>query len=125
MSSFEDIHKNLVAALCKPGDQLAIELNNESKAHVLHMAVGISSEAGELLDCVKKYTIYDQKIDEQNLVEELGDIELYLEGLRAHFGLSRDFIVKRNIDKLNQRYGTGTYSDQQAQIRADKTGAAE
>lgn len=125
MSSFEEIHKNLVAALCKPGDQLATELNNKNKAHVLHMAVGISGEAGELLDCVKKYAIHDQDLNGENLVEELGDIEFYLEGLRAHFGLSRDFILKRNINKLNQRYSAGTYSDQQAHLRTDKTGAAE
>ena len=46
---FED----MVSALKKPGIDITLGLI-ASKVDLLHMAVGISGEAGELLDAVKK-----------------------------------------------------------------------
>lgn len=85
----------------------------------IHMLMGICGEAGELLDAVKKAAIYRKPLDMRNVVEELGDIEFYLEGFRQTFGLSRDRILVENMRKLSRRYEEG-YSDEQAQVRADK-----
>ena len=46
------------------------------------MVVGVSGEAGELLDAVKKAVIYRKPLDLENVIEELGDLEFYMEGLR-------------------------------------------
>ena len=59
-------------------------------------------------------------IDRENLVEELGDIEFYLEGLRQVFGVTREEVLAINQAKLEKRYSSGKYSNQQAQARADK-----
>lgn len=38
------------------------------------MATGVSGEAGELLDAVKKSVVYKKPLDRENVVEELGDL---------------------------------------------------
>lgn len=109
----------MVARLSKPGEQIKNELTPK-QAHLLHMAVGISGEAGELLDAVKKHAIYQKSLDITNVVEELGDLEFFMEGLRAALGISREEVLTKNIGKLSVRYHSGTYSNQQARQRADK-----
>jgi NTP pyrophosphatase (non-canonical NTP hydrolase) len=111
-------HPQLVAALVKPGKQIVSELTG-SDTNLLHMVIGISGEAGELLDAIKKAVIYRKELDRNNVIEELGDIEFYLEGLRQELGLSREECLAANVAKLQKRYGD-KYSDSAAQIRADK-----
>lgn len=90
-----------------------------SKASLVHSILGISGEAGELLDSVKKAVIYNKELDIDNIVEELGDIEFYLEMLRQELDLTREFIVIKNMSKLAKRYPTN-YSDKDAVERKDK-----
>lgn len=112
---FED----MVSALAKDGDEIVQELT-PNQAHNLHMAVGISGESGELLDAIKKYVIYNKDLDIENVVEELGDLEFYMEGLRQGLDITREETITANIKKLGVRYSGGVYSDVDAQVRADK-----
>lgn len=113
-------HSDMVAKLAKPGSQIALELDCID-AHLIHMAIGISGEAGELLDAIKKGAIYRKLYDRENLIEELGDIEFYLEGLRQGLKITREETIQANINKLAVRYQGFNYSDQAAQQRADKS----
>lgn len=110
--------KELVKHLTKPGGEIIGDLDS-CKAHNLHMAVGIAGEAGELLDAVKKQAIYNKQLDRENVIEELGDLEFYMEGLRAALGITRDEVLSANMEKLTRRYGA-KYSNAAAQARADK-----
>lgn len=112
-------HSELVKALVKPGQEIIDSLTPE-KVDTLHMAVGVSGEAGELLDAVKKYVVYNKTLDFENVVEELGDLEFYMEGLRQRLNISREETLAYNIKKLSKRYEKGRYSDEQAQARLDK-----
>lgn len=112
-------HPQLVAALAKPGKTIKDELL-DSECHLWHMATGVAGEAGELIDAVKKIVIYRKAPDVQNIIEELGDMEFYLEAIRAHFGITREQVLEANINKLKIRYGKLKYSDEQAQARVDK-----
>lgn len=112
-------YNELVEALVKPGDQIAATMT-ALDAHCLHMAIGISGEAGELLDALKKVVIYRKPLDRENVIEELGDLEFYMEGLRQGLGITRGEVLAANIIKLSKRYVSGTYSDKAAQERADK-----
>lgn len=112
-------HARLVSALAKPGAEI-IATMTAGDAHALHMTVGISGEAGELLDAVKKAVIYRKPLDIENVIEELGDLEFYMEGLRQGLGISRQETIDHNIAKLSKRYNSGTYSDKHAQERVDK-----
>lgn len=111
--STQDLHRELVCG------QILRSLTPD-QADLIHMAMGVSSEAGELLDAVKKHAIYQKTLDRENVIEELGDLEFFLEGIRQRIKVSRDETLAANLKKLNVRYEKGTYSDQQAQARKDK-----
>lgn len=115
-------HHEMVELLQKPGDAIAAHVT-PLQLDVLHMAVGVAGEAGELLDAIKKWVFYNKDLDVENVVEELGDIEFYLQGLRSRLFITRDATLQHNIDKLlvgdKARYKHG-YTDQAAQLRRDK-----
>lgn len=113
-----ETHPELVRALSKPGLTILEEMN-AGDAHLLHMAVGVAGEAGEIIDAVKKAVIYRKPLDLENLKEELGDMEFFLEGIRQCVGLSRMEILDANILKLSARYGA-KYTNQAAIERKDK-----
>lgn len=120
MSEIEDNHGKMVAILAKNGEVIKSEMN-AFKAGLMHMTMGICGEAGELLDGIKKHIIYDKTLDFDNIVEELGDIEFYLEGLRQELNVTRDRTLKANMDKLAKRYPNYEYTNQRAHDRADKS----
>jgi NTP pyrophosphatase (non-canonical NTP hydrolase) len=112
-------HSDMVTVLAKAGEDIRTSLTAEG-CHLLHMAVGVSGEAGELLDAVKKHVIYCKPIDRANVIEELGDLEFYMEGLRQGLGITREETLIQNIAKLSVRYEGLRYTDKAAQARADK-----
>ena len=113
-------HADMVAGLCKPGATIASELTPED-CHMMHMAIGISGEAGELLDAVKNPVIYRKALDRKNVIEELGDLEFFMEGLRQGLQITREETLTANINKLGKRYAGLKYTDQSAHLRADKS----
>lgn len=88
--------------------------------NILHAAVGISGESGELLDAVKKHWAYGKELDITNVIEELGDLEFYMQAMRNLLQLTREEVIAVNMAKLAQRYEGLTYSDEAAIARADK-----
>jgi NTP pyrophosphatase (non-canonical NTP hydrolase) len=112
-------HPEMVEKLVKPGETILSELHSLD-AHLIHMVMGISGEAGELLDAVKKRAIYRKPLDLDNVIEELGDLEFYMEGLRGALGISRGETLAANMAKLAKRYPGYEYSNQQAHERKDK-----
>lgn len=112
-------HSDMVRQLAKPGEDIAIQMTG-SEAHLIHMVLGIAGEAGELVDAIKKGAIYGKPFDRPNIIEELGDLEFYMEGLRQGMGITREETIVHNIRKLGERYKGHQYTDQQAIARADK-----
>jgi len=116
-------HEEMVTALVKPGQDI-IDSLTPGKANLLHMAVGVSGESGELLDAVKKCVVYNKDLDRENVIEELGDLEFYLEGIRQELKITREETLEANISKLltsdKARYKLGKFTDEQAQNRSDK-----
>lgn len=105
--------------LAKDGELIKQELTPQ-QANLLHMGVGVSTEANELLGAIKKHTIYQKPLDVENVKEEAGDILFYLSNILQSVGLSFEEVLQHNIDKLSIRYSSGKYSNEQAQQRADK-----
>lgn len=110
-------HPELVKALVK--SPLEIRMDPD-QIDLVHAILGISGEAGELLDQVKKHVIYNKALDRGNMVEELGDLEFYMEQLRQRLKITREECIEHNIAKLSKRYSQLTYTDKDAQERADK-----
>ena len=70
----------------------------------LHMAIGLCTEAGELLDAYKKSIFYGRELDIRNVKEEIGDIAYYLEILMDEIGYSYEEAKEDVIQKLAKRY---------------------
>jgi NTP pyrophosphatase (non-canonical NTP hydrolase) len=89
------------------------------------MAVGVSGEAGELLDAVKKHCVYQKPLDFENVKEEAGDILFYLTGLLNDMGITLNECIEANREKLSKRYPNKCYSNAAAIARADKIEVVE
>lgn len=114
----DDYHVAMVERLQKSGRDI-IESLTPLKAATIHMAMGVGGEAGELIDAVKRWAIYGKDIDRENVVEELGDLEFFMQGIRQNCDITRDETLLANMAKLDVRYKDG-YSDAAAIARADK-----
>jgi len=75
-----------------------------STIDLLHSAMGLSTEAGELLDMLKKHIFYKKPLDTVNAIEELGDICWYMALALKTLGTTFEDIMERNIKKLTARY---------------------
>ncbi len=90
------------------------------KMEALHIALGLTGEAAEFADAIKKEYVYNKPRDMAHIQEELGDIEFYLQCAYNHYGLTRSAVIQENALKLEKRYAGLAYSDEAAQARADK-----
>jgi NTP pyrophosphatase (non-canonical NTP hydrolase) len=111
-------HQQLVEKLMKHGNDILDDLTPHD-CEIWHMASGVCGEAGELMDAIKGRTIYRKDLDYDNIIEELGDLEIFLEGIRQKLRISREQVLLHNIDKLTKRYGE-KYSNKAAIERKDK-----
>jgi|TARA_R110000824_G_scaffold158740_2_gene332753 NTP pyrophosphatase (non-canonical NTP hydrolase) len=118
MNRVEREHEEMVGRLSKEGSDIINSLTPQA-AHLWHMASALCGEAGELFDAIKKSVIYEKDLDLENVLEELGDIEFYMQGLRSSLEITRLETLARNILKLDRRYGQ-EYSNNAAKERADK-----
>ena len=115
-SSVNDAYVRMINGLFK-------ELNTPVET-LLHAAVGISGEAGELLDAVKKSWIYGKPLDIKNVVEELADMHFYITKALLMLGIDICTLRAINMYKLtygpNARFPEGVYTNEAAIARADK-----
>lgn len=118
-TQIEPSYSEFVQNLCKPGFRVLGDMK-PSDAHLVHMAMGVSGEAGELLDAIKKAAIYRKPLDRENVLEECGDLLFYIQGVLNYYDTTMNEVILLNRLKLSKRYAEGQYSDQQAQARADK-----
>ena len=72
--------------------------------NVLHGTIGICTEAGEILDAIKKSMFYGKPIDKVNIKEEIGDVMWYIAILCREFNLEMEDVLQTNINKLKARY---------------------
>jgi NTP pyrophosphatase (non-canonical NTP hydrolase)/ribosomal protein L40E len=87
--------------------------------HILHAHMGISSEAGEVGDCIKKHFIYGQPLDTVNLVEECGDLLWYISLMLSACGSNIEQAMQENLAKLKLRYPE-KFTKELAKQRLDK-----
>jgi NTP pyrophosphatase (non-canonical NTP hydrolase) len=74
-------------------------------AQLLHGAIGLATESGEILDALKKHIYYGKPLDKVNLMEEAGDCIWYIALLLRELGYSFEEVAEINIKKLRARYG--------------------
>lgn len=69
--------------------------------------LGVTGEAGELADRIKKIVFHGHPIDREKLLEEAGDVLWYLAFLATVLGSDLGQIGERNLAKLRKRYPEG------------------
>jgi NTP pyrophosphatase (non-canonical NTP hydrolase) len=84
---------------------LAMPLDSQLQLAVL--ALGLTGEAGEVADLLKKELGHGHDADDVKLSKELGDVLWYIAALASKRGLSLSCIAQGNIDKLKARYPDG------------------
>jgi NTP pyrophosphatase (non-canonical NTP hydrolase) len=92
-------------------DLLAIRLN--------HALIGITGEVGEIAATVERWLHYNQPLDRDNVIEELGDILWYVALACNVLEVDMEEVMKKNITKLRHRYPE-KYTDAAAVARVDK-----
>ena len=74
---------------------------------VVCACLGLTGEAGETADMIKKWIFHDTELDVEHLKKEIGDVMWYVALLCDSFGFSLDEILEMNIEKLKVRYPDG------------------
>ena len=86
--------------------KLAMRTNTDMgrKSNVIHSALLLGSEAGEVISEVKRFFAYGKELDTSHIKEELGDI-MWGVALMCHaLGFDLEDVMRTNIAKLEARY---------------------
>jgi len=88
----------------------AAAMRSQPKPSELDLAVfalGLTGEAGEVADMVKKIYGHGHPPDLDKLHKELGDVLWYIAAICQELGLSLADVAEANINKLMRRYPNG------------------
>ncbi len=87
---------------------------------LLTAAVGMSAEAGEFTEIVKKIVFQGKPVNEENLFHlkrELGDIMWYVSQACLGLDISIEEVIQMNFEKLSARYPEGAFSIERSENR--------
>ena len=79
----------------------------KGRERLIENALGLTGEAGEVSEKIKKL-FRDNRIDDDAVLKELGDVLFYTVALSNIFGGSLVKIIELNMEKLNARVKNGT-----------------
>jgi NTP pyrophosphatase (non-canonical NTP hydrolase) len=99
-----------------------LEANDADVSRLMTAAYGMSAEAGEFTEVVKKIFLQGKPYNEENIFHmkrELGDLCWYF--AQACIALDTNFeeILKMNFDKLSSRYPEGTFNVYRSENRKE------
>ena len=81
-------------------------------------ALGLTGEAGEVADSVKKGVLHRHGLNYAALEIELGDVLWYVAALCTLAGVDMGTVMALNIEKLKRRY-PGGFSSEDSKRRVD------
>jgi NTP pyrophosphatase (non-canonical NTP hydrolase) len=79
----------------------------KGRERLIENALGLTGEAGEVSEKIKRL-FRDNRIDDDAVLKELGDVLFYTVALSNIFGGSLVKIIELNMEKLNERVKNGT-----------------
>ena len=71
------------------------------------VGLGLSGEAGECSELVKKHLFHGHPLDREKVVKELGDVLWYLAAMAKLCDIPLSEVAETNITKLRARYPEG------------------
>lgn len=81
--------------------------NRVNPGELINGALGLTGEAGEVSDIIKKYIFHRHDLEIEEIVKELGDVCWYVALLSYAIGVPLEEILETNIEKLKKRYPEG------------------
>ena len=118
VTSNESVH---YAALLTRMNNLELE-DDCNIPPLITAAFGLTAEAGEFTEVVKKIILQGKPYNEENIFHmkrELGDICWYLAQACMALDTSFDEIMEMNVDKLKSRYPGGEFDVHKSENRAE------
>ena len=110
-----------LAALLSRITELDIE-QDVDVPRLLTAALGLTAEAGEFTEVVKKIILQGKPYNEENIFHmkrELGDICWYLAQACMALDTTFDEIIEMNVDKLKARYPGGEFDVHKSENRKE------
>ena len=95
------------------------ETMESNEAILLNSVLGITGEAGEVSDLIKKWCYHGHDLDVEKVRKEIGDILFYVSLMAVGVGSTLDEIAQMNIDKLSKRYPNG-FSVEDSKLKRDE-----
>lgn len=79
--------------------------------------LGLTGEAGEVADLVKKHIGHGHALEVGKVQKELGDVLWYVAVVAARLDISLEDVAKANVEKLRKRYPEG-FSEERSRNRS-------
>jgi len=99
-----------------------LEIQGFPTERLLTAAVGMSAEAGEFTEIVKKIVFQGKPVNQENLFHlkrELGDIMWYVSQACLGLDISLEEVIQMNFEKLSARYPEGAFSIERSENRKE------
>lgn len=119
MKTPKEIQQEVLRSAPEEQSQIETRFMCNDIPELMHAQLGITSEAGEFADAMKKFLIYGRPLDKLNLKEELGDLLWYIDLASRALGITIEELREQNIAKLKLRYPE-SFNEKDALERKDK-----
>ena len=99
-----------------------LEANGTNVTQLMTAALGLSAEAGEFTEVVKKIFLQGKPYTEENVFHmkrELGDICWYLAQACMALDTTFDEVIEMNVEKLKARYPGGEFDVHKSENRKE------
>ena len=99
-----------------------LETQDADTPRLLTAAFGMSAEAGELVEIIKKILLQGKSYNEDNVIhmkKEAGDVLWYLSQLCIALDTTFEELMEINYQKLSARYPEGTFSVYKSENRVE------
>jgi len=99
-----------------------LEVEDANVPRLMTAAFGISAEAGELVEIIKKIFLQGKPYNEENVIhmkKEAGDILWYMSQLCIALDTTFEELMEINYQKLSARYPEGTFDIHRSENRVE------
>jgi NTP pyrophosphatase (non-canonical NTP hydrolase) len=97
-------------------------VNDCNIPHLLTGALGLSAEAGEFVEIVKKILLQGKSYTEENIIhmkKEAGDCLWYISQICIALDTNFEELMQMNYEKLSARYPEGSFDVYKSENRAE------
>jgi NTP pyrophosphatase (non-canonical NTP hydrolase) len=98
--------------------ELSARTANKHDHELINYGLGLTGEAGEVADLIKKSQFHGHVVEKDEVKKELGDVLWYLSQVARIAGVTLEEVAEANIDKLRRRYPEGF--SQEASVNRDE-----